>query len=134
MPVCDPLRIGGDGVAQLGRQRHQFGGKNRLCPEGDIQSFIVGFGLGHAAEHHDRQVGSALPKTFHKVMAGFAGHNVVGDDEIDFPALIAVDGCKRCVSRVGCTHFHPSTVEDGFARERLYRVVVDYENHRGSFL
>ena len=67
-------------------------------------------------------------------MARFAGHNVVCDHEIDLAILICLESVKGGLSRVGCPNLQPSTVEDGFARERLYRVIIDDENHRGNFL
>src|SRR5580658_730323 len=107
-------------------------GEQRLEAKLDAKAFILLFGFGHAADDEDGEVRLEFAETGDELRTAHAGHDVVGEDEIDgFREVVVsqlVEGTLRAEDRddkVACP------LEDGLTSGGLHSVIVDEQDGRG---
>lgn len=108
--------------------------KQRLETEDNVQAFVLIFGLGHSADDEDGQVGLEFAEAGDELRAGHAGHEVVGEDEIDGLGEVVVAKLLECAFRAeDCDDKVACTLEDGLTSGGLYSVVVDEQDGCGHW-
>lgn len=61
----------------------EFGRREGLEAEGDVQSFVFDFSIRQAAEHDDGDVISTGAEAADEIGTTCPGHDVIGDDEAE---------------------------------------------------
>ena len=119
----------GDEVVHAGEQIVR---EERLKAELDPKAFILIFSLSHPADDKDGEVRLEFAETRDELGASHAGHEVVGEDEIDGFGEVVVAKLLECAfgAEDGDNEV-ASTLENGLAGRGLDCVVVDEQDGRG---
>ena len=106
--------------------------KQRLEAEHDAKAFVLVFSFGHAADDENGDVWLEFAQTRDELRAGHAGHDVVGEDEIDGFGEVVVSELLECALGAEDRDDEVSrSLEDGLTRGCLHSVVVDEQDGRG---
>jgi hypothetical protein len=70
--------------------------EERLQSELDAKALVLVFGLGHAADDENGKIRLEFAKAGDELGAGHAGHDVVGEDEIDGLGKIVISQLLKC--------------------------------------
>lgn len=104
-------------------------GKKRLEAELDVEVLVLLFGFNHAADDEDGDAGLELAEVPDELRAGHAGHDVVGNDEIDGGGiLVLAELLKSALRTENGDDMVSDPLEDGLPRCRLDCVVVDEQD------
>ena len=100
-------------------------GKERFEAEVNVEVGVFVLRLLHAADDEDGNGGVEIAQTFDELGAVHAGHDVIGDDEVDGGGVFVA--AKLFESALGTQNGDDvvsGTLEDGLARSSLDSVVV----------
>jgi hypothetical protein len=97
-----------------------------LQSEVDTETLILILGFGEAADDEHGEIGGELAEAHDELRTVHAGHEVVGDDEVDGVGIVVV--AKLFESTLGAENGEDDvagTLEDGLTGRCLDGVVVD---------
>ena len=108
-------------------QFDQFERRQRFCPEDDLQPFVLGTGVGQAAEDDDGDPiisGTDLPDQFRPATAG---HQMISDDHC-YAITKGVQGSQCTFGGGSDGHVEAGPPQHLFADTQLHRVVINEED------
>ena len=105
----------------------QFLRRNRFCPEGYIETFILGYGFSQSAQHDDRKPIIFPANLANQFRAAAIRHEVIGNDHAEAVAEGLQYGQRTFGT--GCNrHLEPCLPQNCFADTELKRIVVNEQN------
>ena len=103
--------------------------QERFQTEIHVQILVLIFGFEQAADDENRDVGVETADRPNELGAGHAGHDVIGDDQIDGGRVLLVAKLLQSALRAeNCDHEEASALENRLPCGGLHRVVVDQQD------
>ena len=107
-------------------------GQQGLQAEVDAQGSVLVFGFGQAADDEHRDVGGELAQAGDELGAVHAGHDVVGDDEVDgVREIVVAELLEGALGAEDGDDEIAGSLEDGLTGGGLDGVVVDEQKGVG---
>jgi len=109
-------------------QGKELAGRERFDAKGDIESLVLVFGVGVAAEYEDGKQIAGTADGLDELWAVHSGHQMIGNDDADGRTVAGIQKRQCLLAVEGHGHTISDALQDGLSCRGLERVIINQQN------